>query len=57
VWASTTSDGNWVVNGTRCSAGGGQGIYHPIGANAPFYPVIQNNAAGSNTVQGVAFTP
>lgn len=57
IWASQMSNGNGFVNSIRCSGGAGQGIYNPIEILAWFYPVIENNATGSNTVFGVAYRP
>jgi hypothetical protein len=42
---------------SACSGGPGKGVYAPVGYTAWLYPWIQNNAAGSNRVHGVAFGP
>lgn len=40
-----------------CSGGPGSGVYNPWGSTFGLYPVIANNAAGSNLVHGVAYQP
>jgi hypothetical protein len=46
------ADSFWYI----CSGGPGQGIYDAFGQNYYGVPGIQNNAAGSNTVHGRAYT-
>jgi hypothetical protein len=41
----------------RCSSGPGAGVYSPTFGPGTFYPGISNNAAGANTVHGVALSP
>lgn len=58
VWAAVYSNGEGPLGGTACSSGGGEGVYHATGYPvAGLWPVIKNNAAGSNTVYGLAFKP
>jgi hypothetical protein len=47
------------INGgeKRCSGGPGAGVYSPAYPPLYAFPLIQNNAAGNNTVHGVVFTP
>jgi hypothetical protein len=41
----------------KCSGGPEQGVYNPYGFTMWLYPKISNNAAGNNTVHGVAYQP
>lgn len=41
----------------RCSSGPGAGVYSTTFGPLTWYPGIQNNAAGTNTVHGISFTP
>jgi hypothetical protein len=41
----------------RCSSGPGVGVYTPTFEPFVWYPHIQNNAAGTNTVHGVVLSP
>lgn len=41
----------------RCSAGPGHGVYTPTFGPITAYPMIKNNAAGTNTVHGIAYQP
>ena len=41
----------------KCTGGPGQGVYNPYGITTYWYPKIENNAVGSNTVHGVAYQP
>lgn len=43
--------------GTMCSSGPGVGVYSAKAEPQPLYPWIGNNAAGWNTVHGVALQP
>ena len=56
VWASNAG-GEAVYGSITCSAGAGQGTYNSSMFLASWSPVISNNAAGSNTVYGIAFRP
>lgn len=44
---------NWEK---RCSSGPGAGVYSPVYSPPNGYPAISNNAAGSNTVHGIALS-
>lgn len=57
IWASQTNDGNSVVGGITCSSAAGEGTYNAKMFEASWYPVIENYAAGSGTVYGIAFKP
>lgn len=41
----------------RCSSGPGAGVYSPTVTYMQYVPRISNNAAGSNLVHGISFTP
>lgn len=41
----------------RCSSGPGAGVYTPVFETITWYPTISNNAAGANTVHGIALGP
>ena len=41
----------------RCSAGPGHGVYTPTFEPWTWYPLISNNAKGTNTVHGISFQP
>lgn len=60
VWASYGSPGETPLGGggyKACSGGPAQGVYSPAyWENIGLYPGIKNNAAGNNTVHGVALT-
>jgi len=43
--------------GYTCSSGPGVGVYSPSWEPTYIYPFIANNAAGSNSVHGVALQP
>jgi len=57
IWASSGSGGNSVAGSTTCSSGPSAGTYNNSMGYAYYYPVIQNNAAGANTLYGVAYRP
>jgi len=40
----------------RCSSGPGAGVYSPVFEEFTWYPRIDNNAAGTNSVHGLSFT-
>lgn len=49
----------WRYNNsvTRCSSGPGAGVYTPQFETWTYYPMIRNNATGTNTVHGVVLWP
>jgi hypothetical protein len=57
VWASPESYGSVIAGTSTCSSGPSAGTYNNSMGYAYYYPVIQNNAAGANTVYGVAYRP
>jgi hypothetical protein len=48
---------NSIPETKRCSSGPGAGVYTPLFNVITWYPLIQNNAAGSNTVHGISLGP
>jgi hypothetical protein len=56
VWATYLANGDpW--GGFNCSPGPGAGTYYTAAFLGSWFPVIQNNAAGTNVMYGVAFRP
>lgn len=60
IWASQFESGEGFVGSIKCSSGPGAGAYNASMGELGvlyWYPVIKDNAAGSNQVYGTSFTP